>query len=195
MGTDASSGDEKGASKVGAKPAVAASTKRKGKNEKKQKAKKYEKIVLTTHSKGLSKAQIDYETKVNPKHFKPLVMKKRMQLIAERVPQLTAGKKKKKGKNGPQVTGSTERQTSIDKQNKTKDSSAFKQPLKDISVVTSFTDWMPIAMKTQRTLVLEQTAPDKHDEIAEHLFEEDDTIMLYARMAPPGYHYFYFVKE
>jgi len=36
-------------------------------------------------------------------------MKKRMQLIAERVPQLTAGKKKKKSKNGPQVTGSTER--------------------------------------------------------------------------------------
>ena len=71
--------------------------------------------------------------------------------------------------------------------------------------MTSFTDWLPIELKTMRTLRLEKEPPkyekkkrrddDSEDEFPLEYLDEDDTIRLYAQMCPPGYHYFYFMRE
>ena len=65
---------------------------------------------------------------------------------------------------------------------------------------------MPVQLKTMRTLRLEKEPPkyakkrhgaeeDSEDEFPLEYLDEDDTIRLYAQMAPPGYHYFYFMRE
>ena len=110
-------------------------------------------------------------------------------------PQTQAAKAKKRKAAG--TTKSTEPETSAakDKLNKTKGSSlGFNTVQSEVFVVTSFTDWMPCQLKTLRTLCLEKYAPvyakkkddEEDDDIPEHLYNEDDTILLYANMAPPG---------
>ena len=60
-----------------------------------------------------------------------------------------------------------------------------KHPEGLVYVVASFNDWIPMRMKTERTLNLEKY--DIHDEeIPEEYYTLDDTIFLYGSMVPPG---------
>ena len=61
-------------------------------------------------------------------------------------------------------------------------------------MVTSFNDWMPIKLKTMRTLALEKHSVGE-ERVPKTVFMMDHHILLYAAMAPPGQHFFYFVRE
>ena len=92
---------------------------------------------------------------------------------------------------------SLKRQESILDKNKTFNN-IFDPKDKEIYVVASFNDWMPMRMKTLRTLNLERYPMDQganEVEIPRAVFLLDDTIALYASMVPPGTHYFYFVRS
>ena len=53
---------------------------------------------------------------------------------------------------------------------------------------------MPIKLKTMRTLALEKHRLTE-DRVPKTVFMMDHHILLYAAMAPPGQHFFYFVRE
>ena len=159
------------------------------------------KEVITIKTPGLSAKQKTYESRLLPKHYMPTIMNKRLAWNNELGKQI----KKKgidKGKTSQESTNAT-------KEPQAKNTQSFKYMLdqnkKDIYVVTSFTDWLPMQMKTMRTLVLEKEPPkyekkrakdeDSDDDIPESYFAEDDTIKIFAQMTPPGYHYFYFMRE
>ena len=66
----------------------------------------------------------------------------------------------------------------------------------EVFCITSFNDWMPSRMKTERTLNLERYPMDTpEDEIPKFVKAMDHSTVLYAQMVPPGYHYFYFVRD
>lgn len=72
----------------------------------------------------------------------------------------------------------------------------FKPDEKEIYFVSSFNDWMPMRMKTIRTLNLERFPTDTLQiDIPRSVFMLDNTILLYSSMVPPGNHFFYFVAE
>lgn len=58
-------------------------------------------------------------------------------------------------------------------------------------LVASFTDWMPIKLKTKRELTFEKISPD--EPIPKATFVIDNQVMLYCNLVQPGSHYFYFV--
>ena len=195
--------DEKKTSRGAPTASAAAPAKVQKKGKKKDEGKKgkvetLRREVLTTQSPGLTRKQKVYESKLWPKHYKPKVMKTRMAYINENAPNKNKNTAaQNKNKKGAGTTKSTEPETAAkDKLTKTKESSAgFKiVDEQETYVVTSFTDWMPCQLKTARTLCLEQYAPvyakkrdeEDEDDIPEHLYNEDDTIRLYANMAPPG---------
>ena len=51
-------------------------------------------------------------------------------------------------------------------------------------------------MKTLRRLTLERFPMDTEEaNIPKATFHLDNTVLLHAKMVPPGFHYFYFVRE
>jgi len=62
-----------------------------------------------------------------------------------------------------------------------------------IFCVASFNDWMPVEMKTIRSLTLEKTTFSEPAALG--TFHLDNSIKLYANMVSPGPHYFFFVRE
>ena len=66
---------------------------------------------------------------------------------------------------------------------------------KDIKLVASFNDWMPLQMKTYRTLTLEKYSLLDEEGILEHAYLYDDNQLLHANFIPPGYHYFFYAQE
>ena len=59
-------------------------------------------------------------------------------------------------------------------------------------LVASFTDWMPVLLKTKRALTFENMNPDEH--IPKAIFVLDNNIFLYSNYVAPGTHYFYFAN-
>ena len=60
-------------------------------------------------------------------------------------------------------------------------------------LIGSFTDWLPMKLKTKRALTFEKMNPD--EPIPKAIFVLDNNIFLYSNYVPPGTHYFYFVNE
>ena len=67
---------------------------------------------------------------------------------------------------------------------------------KEILCIASFNDWMPMRMKTLRRLNFERFNMDTEEtEIKKSQFMLDNQVVLAAQMVPPGFHYFYFVRD
>ena len=69
-------------------------------------------------------------------------------------------------------------------------SSGINPNARELYLVASFNDWMPMRMKTLRDLRLEKYSQEDED-IPNDLFMADHTVALYASMVPPGQHFFY----
>lgn len=64
---------------------------------------------------------------------------------------------------------------------------------KDLYIVCSASDWMPMRMKSKRELIFEKLNPD--EPIPKATFVIDNVTKLYADYFPPGFHFFYFVWD
>ena len=59
----------------------------------------------------------------------------------------------------------------------------------------SFNDWLPMRLKTMRTLLLERYPPDfPVEEMPKQIFQADNKLKQCAAMVSPGYHFFYFAR-
>jgi hypothetical protein len=61
----------------------------------------------------------------------------------------------------------------------------------DIYFISSACEWMPIKMKTMRTLAIEKISMT--DAAPPATLNFDNTSVLYSNFVPAGHHYFYFV--
>lgn len=62
--------------------------------------------------------------------------------------------------------------------------------------MASFNDWIPMRMKTMRSLLFERYPLEyPQEEIPKQVLLADSTVNQYAMMVHPGAHYFYFAKE
>ena len=68
---------------------------------------------------------------------------------------------------------------------RTTETGGLKPREKELYVVGSFNDWMPMRMKTNRTLNLEKY-PVYDEEIPREIFQLDNSIAVYSNMVPPG---------
>lgn len=134
------------------------------------------KEAITTATPGLTQEQKDYEPTTAPKHYRPDQKEHRVTRLAE------IEEERRRRKFDPAGAAST---TSYTK---------GWAPSEECFVVTSFNDWMPIKLKTMRTLALEKHRLTE-DRVPKTVFMMDHHILLYAAMAPPGQHFFYFVRE
>ena len=82
----------------------------------------------------------------------------------------------------------------IGREDRTTETCGLKPREKELYVVCSFNDWMPMRMKTNRTLNLEKY-PVYDEEIPKDLWQLDNTVATYANMVPPGQHFFYLCEE
>jgi len=69
-------------------------------------------------------------------------------------------------------------------------SGPLKNP-KNVYLIASFNDWMPVKMKTKRELTFEKLNPE--EPIPKATFVLDNITKIFSNFVPPGTHYFYFV--
>jgi len=70
------------------------------------------------------------------------------------------------------------------------------KPQAQLYVCASFNDWIPMRMKTMRTLMLERYPMNyPPEEIPKQVYTLDNTNQLCAQMVPPGVHFFYFTRQ
>ena len=135
-----------------------------------------------------------YEPKVGPKHYRPELMDRRMQHFEE---NFTHPSFKKTATNLPKALDSKLLETAGDGRNESAMKSAKFKPMEgEIFCVASFSDWMPMRMKSLRKLNMEKFPMDTIEaDIPKKIKTLDTQVVLCAQMVPPGYHYFYFVKD
>lgn len=129
----------------------------------------------------LTPLQKEYRTKIWPKHYIPSVREykaKKFDEIGEKLELKIGGIKQGKRTYidlGPEIKSG---------------------PLdddRDLFVMCSANDWMPIRMKSKRDLTFEKMNPD--EPIPKSCFVLDNHIKMYSNFFAPGYHFFYFVWD
>ena len=77
---------------------------------------------------------------------------------------------------------------------RTTETGGLKPLEKELFVVASFNDWMPMRLKTNRAINLEKY-PVYDEDIPREIFQLDNSIAVYANMVPPGQHFFYLCQQ
>lgn len=156
--------------------------------EKKRPVKSFSKDKQASHqevfvnSPNLTEDQKRYEGRIGSKAYNPAQADKRHDMVDARLAP------KRAAPVGRRLDGTSSPLKSATPEPALHDT--------DIMCVTSFNDWMPARMKTLRRLNLERFATDLPDEeVPRSVFRLDNEVALCAQMVPPGYHYFYFVKQ
>lgn len=132
-------------------------------------------------NKGPTEEQKEYKTKIWPKYYLPHKKREKSEGLDKVGAELKLkvggiiDKKDYKEDRGPEYI------------------SGPANDLDDIFIIASFSDWMPVKLKTKRELMFEKINPD--EPIPKAVFVLDNKMLLHSDFVTPGKHYFYFVKD
>ena len=111
-----------------------------------------------SNTPGLTDQQLDYESKLWPRHYKEKVVNTRMRRFEEIESIMSKSMRRPGGRNEPVMEYAQYNKggSMIGREDRTTETCGLKPREKELYVVASFNDWMPMRMKTNRTLNLEK---------------------------------------